>query len=277
MKRLLIAAFALCSTSAWAQQLELPRPSPFAKTVQTTGLTEITIDYSSPGVKGRKIWGEVVPFGQVWRTGANTATKVTFGKDVTIGTSAVPAGSYAFFAIPNAESWTLIVNKDFNQGGSSKYNKELDVVRLEVKPEAIPMRERLAYTVTDFNDDQANISLEWEKVRVSLPVKLGTAAQMEAAIKDSDENAWASANGVSRYYLGKKNFDAALSWADKSIHVKETWQNDWSKAQGLAGKGKSKDALSLAQKAQQLGAKDGKDFYAKDEIAKSVAEWKTKK
>src|ERR1700684_4524258 len=110
MKHLFVclAAF-LIAVPALAQQLDLPRPSPFAKTVQTVGLTEISIDYSSPGVKGRKIWGEVVPYGQVWRTGANMATKITFSKEVTVGTTTVPAGSYAFFAIPTADSWTLIL------------------------------------------------------------------------------------------------------------------------------------------------------------------------
>lgn len=273
----LIAALVLAASPAWAQQFEMPRPSPFAKTVQTVGLTDITIDYSSPGVKGRKIWTDVVPAGQLWRAGANMATKLTFSKEVTIGTTAVAAGSYSFFAIPNGDSWTLIVNKDFNQGGTANYKKELDVVRVDVKSEAIPLRERLAYTVSDFSDEQANISLEWEKVRVSLPVKLGTAAQMESSIKAADEDAWEQSNTIARYYVGKKNYDAALAWADRSIHIKETWMNDWTKAQALAGKGKLKDAVALGSKAQQLGDKAGKDFFAKDQVAKDLAEWKTKK
>src|SRR3954452_15629791 len=105
------AAVALCLFGAAARaDLDLPRPSPFAKVVQTVGLTDITVDYSSPGVKGRKIWGGVVPFDQVWRTGANSATRITFSKDVTVGTTKVPAGSYSIFTIPGADAWTVIIN-----------------------------------------------------------------------------------------------------------------------------------------------------------------------
>src|SRR5215469_12796306 len=125
-----VGLLTICSLPASAQ-LQLPRPSPAAKVSQTVGLTEISVEYSSPGVKGRKIWGAVVPYGQVWRTGANSTTKITFSKDVTVADTPVPAGSYAFFAIPTAGEWTLILNKDFNQGGSAKYSKDLDVVRVQ--------------------------------------------------------------------------------------------------------------------------------------------------
>ena len=272
--KLTLAAVLLCAFPAWAADFETPRASPYAKTEQTVGLTDITIDYSSPGVKGRKVWGELVPYGQVWRTGANKATKITFSKDVVIGTTPVPAGSYAFFAVPTADAWTLILNKDFNQGGAFNYKKELDVARVDVKPEAITPRERLAYTVTDFNDDQANISLEWEKVRVSLPVKLGTEAQLSAAIKAVDGKDGEVDIMIANYYLGKKDNDDAVAWADKALKVKETWFGDWVKAQALAAKGKKKDALTLAQKAQTLGSKDEKNFFAQDNVKKALVDWK---
>src|ERR1700736_3049267 len=133
-----LACLSLLALPASAQ-LQLPRPSPSAKISQPVGLTAISVDYSSPAVRGRKIWAPVVPYGEVWRTGANQATKVTFSKDVTVGGTAIPAGSYAFFAIPGPADWTLILNKDFNQGGAESYKKELDLVRVQVRPKEIPL------------------------------------------------------------------------------------------------------------------------------------------
>ena len=117
--------------AAAAQQLELPRPSPSAKVSQVVGITEIAVEYSSPAVKGRKVFGGIVPLGELWRTGANGATKVTFSKDVTIGDKPVPAGTYALFTIPAKDSWTVIFNKNPNQGGTDQYKQDLDQLRFE--------------------------------------------------------------------------------------------------------------------------------------------------
>jgi len=266
----------LCSNPAHAQ-LQLPRPSPGAKVTQTVGLTEITVEYSSPGVKGRKIWGAVVPYGEVWRAGANDTTKVTFSKEVTVGEKQVPAGSYALFAIPTATEWTLILNKDFNQGGSSKYNKDLDIVRVQVQPKAISPRERLAYLIGDFTDDTASMDLEWEKVRVSLPVKLNTSTQALANIKSMTDRAWVPYTSAARYILEtKKDYDAGLQLVDKSLAIKEDWFNLWTKAQLLRAKGKTREAYSLAEKANQLGQKEPDRYFLADEVKKALVEWKGK-
>ena len=264
--------------SARAQLLELPKPSPNAKLTQTVGLTDITVEYSSPAVKGRTIWGGLLPWGDLWRAGANMATKVTFSKDVTFGTTPLPAGSYAFFLIPaQTGNWTVILNKDFNQPGAMNYKKELDVLRMEVTPAAIPLRERLAYEVLDFDNAQATLAMEWEKVRIAIPIKLATDAQVDANLKTYDDSSFGPYNQAARYQLEqKKDFDAGLNLVEKSLRVKEDWTNTWTKAQLLAAKGKYKDALPLAQKAQQLGEKAPR-FYAAEEIKKAIAEWKTKK
>ncbi len=271
---LLLALVSLVPCSALAQ-LQLPRPSPSAKVTQTVGLTEITVEYSSPGVKGRKIWGALVPYGEVWRTGANQATKITFTKELTVGNTPVPAGSYAFFAIPGANEWTLILNKDFNQNGTDKYKPELDVVRLQVQPKAISHRERLAYLVADFSDDAALLDLEWEKLRVSLPIKLATQAQALANIKAMTDGAWGPYNNAARYMLDStKDYDAGLQLVDKSLAAKEHWFNLWTKAQLLAAKGKHKDALTYAQKAKQLGEKTPQAFFIADDVNKALKQWK---
>lgn len=277
MKNLLVLTVVCVSSVALAQQVELPRPSPVGKVQQTFGLTDVTIDYSSPGVKGRKIWGGVVPFGEVWRTGANMATKITFSKDVHVGGVAVPAGSYALFAIPNKASWTIILNKDWNQSGTSSYKKENDVVRFEVKPQVAPMRERLAYVFSDFGIAGGNVDLEWEKLRVSIPVKVNTDAQVTTNVKNMLDNAWAPYNQAARYMLEqKKDYDAGLSLVDKSLQVKEDWFNLWTKAQLLAAKGNYKDAYPTAQKAEQLGEKTPDRFFFKDEVKKALNDWKSK-
>jgi hypothetical protein len=276
---LTIALLCLCSAPAFAQQLQLPSKSPGAMIKQTVGLTDITVEYSSPAVRGRKIWGALVPYGQVWRTGANAATKLTFSKDVTINNTAVPAGTYAFFAIPTATNWTLILNKEANQGGAFNYKKEQDLLRVDVKPAAIANRERLAYLITNFTDDSASLDLEWEKIRVSLPIKMDTAKQATTSINQAVDNAWAPMNNAARYMLDTKDYTKGLEYVEKSLAIKETWFNTWVKAQLLAATGKYKDGYALAQKADELGEKAekaGENYFAKEDVKKALAEWKGK-
>jgi hypothetical protein len=188
----------------------------------------------------------------------------------------VPAGSYAFFAIPTATTWTLILNKDANQGGAFNYKKEQDLLRMDVKPTAIPLRERLAYAITNFTDDTASLDLEWEKLRVSLPIKMDTGKQALANIASTVDSAWSPMNSAARYMLDTKDFDKGLEYVEKSLSIKETWFNTWIKAQLLAGKGKFKEAYVLAQKADEMGEKAGDGYFAKDEVKKALTDWKGK-
>lgn len=273
--RSLLGLLCLLSLPAFAQ-LKLPSLSPGAKVSATAGLTDIAIDYSSPAVKGRKIWGALVPFDQVWRAGANHATNITFSQPVQIGETAVPAGTYSFFAIPGAASWTLVLNKTADQWGSTDYKKEADLVRVTVKPQAIPNRERLTYLISNSTNETVGIDLEWEKVRVTLPVTLKTTEQAEANIKTAGDSAWQPMNNAARYYLEAKDYAKGLAAVEKSIAVQETWLNTWVKAQLLAGSGKTKDAYALAEKAQTLGQKTPDDFYAAADVKKALTEWKGK-
>lgn len=226
---------------------------------------------------GRKVWGALVPYNEVWRTGANAATKLTFSKDVEVDGKPVPAGSYAFFAIPTAKDWTLILNKVADQGGSFGYKQDSDLLRVTVKPAASPMRERLSYQVTNFTDDTASIDLEWEKVKVSLPVKLKTKELSLANIQAAQDNLWSPMTNAARYLLDQKMYPEAMAKVDVSIAQKETWLNTWVKAQVLAAQGKYKDAYPFAQKAKDLGDKEGKEkFFFADDVNKALAEWKNK-
>lgn len=277
LRSLQVAAFCLALAGPAFADLDLPRPSPFAKVAQTVGLTDISVDYSAPGVKGRKIWGTLVPFDKLWRAGANNVTKITFSREVNIVGKQVPAGSYAFFVIPGKTQWTLILNKDLNQPGiGSGYKPELDQLRVLVKPQTIPMRERLAYQIVDFDDAHATLTLEWERIRLSLPIKIDTDAQVQASLKTFADEEWRPWNNAARYELeSKKDYDAGLALIEKSIAKKETWLNVWTKAQLLAAKGKYRDAYPLAARANDLGAQSPQFFFA-DEVKKALADWKGK-
>ena len=261
---------------AAAQQLDLPRPSLGAKVSQTVGVTEISLDYSSPAARGRAVFGNVVPFGQVWRTGANAATKITFSKDVQIGGKTVAAGSYALFTIPNKESWTLIINRDFNQFGAFSYKEGEDVVRVEVKPETIAPRERMTFIFSETSDDGTRLDLEWERTRASLPIRVGTDQQVTASIALLEKTGWRPWNQAAAFMLQKKDYDAGLRLVDQSIKLGEQWSNTWTRAQLLAGKGQYREARAAAERAQQLGAKDPQGFNAADEVKKALADWKTR-
>jgi hypothetical protein len=270
-----LVAVATTATAA-AQQLELPRPSPNAKVTQTVGVTDISVDYSSPAVRGRKIWGGLVPYGQVWRAGANAATKITFSRDVVVGKTAVPAGSYSFFVLPTANKWTLILNKDANQFGAFTYKKGEDLVRVEVKPQPAPMRERLAYAITNFTDSTASLDLEWEKVKVSLPIKLHTDEQVAASIKGLQSGGWSPWAQAARWELDQKHYDTATQLVDKSIEIKPTWLNTFVKAQLLAARGNYKEAHALAEKAKAMGEQQPQGFFMKDQVEAALKTWKTK-
>ena len=274
----LVAAATLTLASANASaQLDLPRPSPSAKVTQVIGLTEITVDYSSPAVKGRPIWGALVPYEQMWRTGANQATKITFSRDVTFGDKPVPAGSYALFTIPTKSAWTVILNKKAEQSGTARdYKADLDLVRFQAHPKPAPHRERMAFLFSDFTDDKGTLDLEWDKLRVSIPIRVNTEEQALANITKGIDGAWRTYANAARY-LGetKKDYDTGLKYIDQSIGLKTDWFNLWIKATLLAGKGKTKDAIALGEKAYELGQK-ADFFFLEPEIKKTLAEWKKK-
>lgn len=259
------------STGTFAQ-LQLPAPSPKASVMQTVGLTDITVEYSSPGVKGRTIYGDLVPFDELWRTGANAATKISFSKDVKIGGTLVAKGTYSLLSIPGKTEWTIIINK--NAGAStSEYKQAEDAVRITAKPEAIPSRERLAFQIVDFDDSNATITLEWEKVRVSFAVVCATDDQALENIKSSLGGTWRTYNSAARYMLDKESYDAALKYANQSIQLSEEWFNVWVKASILSKMKKNKEAYELASKAKALGDKNPDGFFFKSQVEDALAKW----
>ena len=171
---LTILLIGISSPEICSQQKEEVRISPKATVKQTVGFTDVKIEYSRPGVKGRTIWGGLVPYNAVWRAGANEATKYTFSSDVEINGKTLKAGSYSFFAIPTKDKWTLIFNKVADQWGAFEYNEVEDALRIEVTTEKEDncWQEWLAYTITKTSDNTAVVQLEWEKLKVPFIVEV---------------------------------------------------------------------------------------------------------
>jgi len=281
MKKLLgcVVAVVVALTALPASaQLELPAASPSAKVMQEVGLTEISVDYSSPAVKGRKVWGGLVPYDQVWRTGANMATKITFSRDVTFGGKPVPAGTYAIVTVPTQKEWTVVLNKELGLfGGGKTYDAKDDVVRVTATPTEIPNRERLTFLFSNTTDDQTSLDIEWEKLRISVPITVDTAAHAQANIQSAVNGTWRSLANAARYVADtSKDYPTALKYADNSLAIQSHWYNNWIKADILARSGKIADARKFAQTAWDLGQKDP-NFFFKDQVAKALQDWKGKK
>jgi hypothetical protein len=261
-------------------QLELPVPSPKAKVEQRVGLTDVTIEYSRPAVAGRTIWGGLVPMDKVWRTGANSATAITFGKDVEIAGKTIVAGEYALFTIPSANEWTIILNSNQGQKGSTDYKESLDVLRFMAKAtEAPEFKERMEFTIDPVSDNEGVVHLTWEKTRVSFGFKTNTVKNAEAnlaAFERKIGGLWYDLAQAARYSNANGlNADKALAWIDQSISLKDHFFNKWVKAQILAKKGDNAGAYQWAAEAKANGEKNPGGFYDayKAEIEKAVADW----
>jgi hypothetical protein len=275
-----LAALMLMAPPASAQ-IKLPRVSQHAVVTQTIGLTDVTITYSRPGVKGRTIWGDLVPYDKVWRTGANEATEIAFSRDVTIEGKPLPAGTYSLHTIPGKTSWTVIFNKKAEQWGSYEYDAAQDALRVQVTPTSGPNVEWMQFSFPDVANDSAKCELAWEKLRVTFSVGADTNNQALADIRKSlsgEVKEWNVPFGAASFaFANNMNTPEAMGWIDQSIAIKETFWNLRLKSQMLDKAGKRKDAIAVAEKALVVG-KDDKD--AADDLPKlqkQVADWKAGK
>lgn len=274
-----LATVLTLSSAAFAQALETPAPSPKARAEQRVGLTDFAIDYSSPGVKGRKIWGALIEFDKVWRTGANATTKLTSSGEFSFGGKTVAAGTYALLTLPGKNSWTVVLNSNLSQNGAQGYDAKTEVARISVKPAAAPLRERMTFIFANTTDDTTSLDLEWEKLRVSIPFKVATQAQMLTNIDKAMNDAWRPHFSAGRYLLESGgDIDRALTLLDQSIAIKATWWNNWIRAQALAKKGRAQDAVAAAEQAQTLGKGDNVyEGFFKDAVQKGINDWKKNK
>ncbi|WP_292011175.1 DUF2911 domain-containing protein [Chryseobacterium sp.] len=185
MKKLLIIACISVSALSFAQDYSVPAASPRQKVEQQFSMSKISIDYGRPGVKGRKIFGELVPYGQVWRAGANSSTKITFGQSVNFGGKVVPAGTYGLFIVPSEKEWKVILNKDFQQWGSFTYDAKQDVVDVTVPVHPLEdKQEWFEITLNPTDENSANLVLKWDHLEAEVPLK---PAKLDTVIKISDK------------------------------------------------------------------------------------------
>ena len=262
-RKVLVVLFILGNAAvAFAQGLNMPQASQQAGVTQRIGLTDISISYSSPQVKGRQVWGELVPFGEVWRAGANENTVISFSTPVSVEGKNLPAGTYGLHMIPRKESWTIIFSSNSKSWGSYFYNSVEDILRVEVVPEAAPMQEWLSYRFTDIKASSAKVMLNWEKIGVGFLVQVDLNATVLASMREELRGmkyySWEGPATAAEFCLRNKiNLEEAMTWIDHSIAMKETFSNLNTKAGLLQLKGDEAGAqkyrtrsLAVADEAQ---------------------------
>lgn len=277
------------SLTAFAQPaLDLPRQSPRAVISQDFGYATVTVKYSRPSVNGRAIWGGLVPYGQVWRTGANEPTVIEFSRDVAIDGHALPAGAYGLFMLPqkqaNKETWTFIFSRNTKGWGAYGYDAKDDALRVTVSPTKAAPRERMAFAFDDLSDAGTTLSLHWGTLKGAMGVTSGfvetaraNIAQGLPNIKADDPYAWL---GAARFYwthaavgsLGDVDRTQALEWVDKSIAVKPLFVNLWAKAQWLSASGRCAEALELVARARDAAGTNTSET-SQLPSAKAAAKW----
>lgn len=276
---LIILAVLFLSGSLFAQSMT-PAPSPFAKVVQVVGVTEVSIEYSRPGIKGRQIFGGLVPFDEVWRTGANSVTKLTLNTDATIEGKKVPMGEYSIYTIPGEREWKVMINK-IAEGGPD-YKASEDIASFKIKPQSRPLTvERFTIEFADLTENSAVIELKWARTVVPIKFEVNTDANVEKnieAFEDSDENE-KNAGGwyqIANYYYGKKQIDDAQEALETSLEIDDTpYFALRLMSRILAEKGEFADAITYAKKSLVSAQKAGNDNYVKmNEDA--IAEWSKK-
>jgi hypothetical protein len=259
--------------SAIGQDIRTPRPSPNATVTQIVGVTEVIIDYSSPGVKGRKIWGGLVPFDEVWRTGANEVTSITFNDPVKVNGNELPAGTYGIHTIPGELEWEIIFSKDTEVDGSSAYDSEKDALRIKVKPEEHHFMERMTFMFTDVTDNSVNVNLIWDKLKVSFAIETNTNELFLSNARK--ELSWAPTFQAAQYCLTADiNLEEALDWIEASCLINEVYWNTRVKAQIQFNLGMKDPAIATMEKAIELGGKMENAPFDYENMKKMLADWK---
>jgi Protein of unknown function (DUF2911) len=246
--------FAATLSHAQSAVLDLPRDSQHARIIQRVGITDITINYHRPLVKGRKVWGGLVPYGQVWRAGANENTTIEFSDPVTVEGKTLAKGIYGLHMLPTENDWTIIFSKTATAWGSFTYKESEDALRVTVKPHAADSEEALAYEVDDVTPTSAIIALRWEKLAVPFKVEVNTneivAQNLHAQLRGLSQYTWDGWDDAATYFLTNKyNLEEALQYEDRSIGVEERYDNLMNKSRILDAMNKKDDATVARNKA----------------------------
>jgi DUF2911 family protein/tetratricopeptide repeat protein len=255
MKAFLTTALLLASATVHAQGLKLPEQSPGASVSQTIGITEVTVQYHRPGVGGRTIWGQLVPYGEPWRAGANENTLITFSTDVKIGGKPLRAGTYGLHMLPTAKDWTVMFSTATQAWGSFTYDVKEDALRVTVTPRQTPTtEERLLYKFDDLSDTKATLVLAWDKLAVPVAIEVETPkavmANARQQLRGPTGFTWQSFSQAANYWLRNGGpLDEAQKLIDRSIAMNENYQNLNVRATILEKKGDAKGAADTRAKA----------------------------
>ncbi|HUR11425.1 MAG TPA: DUF2911 domain-containing protein [Flavitalea sp.] len=264
-KSFFVLAFtAILVFSVNAQGLRTPPPSPLQTVKQEFALSNVELSYSRPAMKGRKIFGDLVPYGKVWRTGANGATTITFGEDVTVGGTKVPAGKYGLLTIPGQNEWTVILSKQLDVTSPAAYKADQDLLRLKASPSTLPFSiESFTIMFDNVKSNSMDLLMLWDNVAVSVPVKVDVETQVMSQIDNLMNNDNRPYFNAAMYYLdNNKDLTKALQWFDKAIeqNPKAFWVYH-QKANTLAKLGKKQDAITTARKSIELAKEAKNDDY----------------
>ncbi len=267
MKKIFITAFAISALLfADAQTLKTPQTSTTQTIKQNFALSSIELTYSRPGIKGRKIFGSLVPFEQVWRTGANDANVLTFGDTVFINGTKINPGKYGIVSIPHEKSWTLIITKQLDVTGPDSYKQDQDVVRVEAKTR------EMSETIETFTMQFANVTsgscelhLMWDKTAVSLPITTNTEEKMMAQISQLMKMDNRPYYNTATYYINNgKDLNQALTWLNKAIELEpDVLRNHYQRANVLAKMGKKEEAKTAAKKGIEMAKVQKNDNFVK--------------
>jgi hypothetical protein len=278
----ILAALALLAPGAARADLVLPRLSPKASATQQIGITDLSITYSRPGVKGRTIWGELIPYGKPWRAGANEPTTFTTSDDITVAGQKLAAGSYAIVALPAEGAWTMVFSRQKDLAGQpTNYDEKQDALRVPIKPSDAEPQEWLQWAFEDVTPNSATLALRWEKLRVAMPIEIDVAtitltkARAELAAAKADD--WRTPYRMAQYTFDfNVAQDEGSRWLDQSIAIKPGYSNLNLKARWLAKNGDTKGAIAAAKQALELNKKAETPADASS-LEASLAEWSGKK
>jgi len=260
--RLVTLLFVLLLTAvlcpAQSTQIDLPRPSQHAILMQRIGVTDITINYHRPLTNGRKVWGGLVPYGQVWRAGANENTTITFSDPVTIEGKPLAAGTYGLHMIPNEDQWTVIFSNMHTAWGSFSYDQKEDALRITVKPGTADFHDALTYDFDQLKPDSAVVTMRWDKVAVPFNVAVNVNQVVEASLQKQlrglSQYTWDAWDDAATYMVDNKmDLNEALKDVDKSIQNEERFENLMTKARILDAMGQKEQAATIRNKALAMG------------------------
>lgn len=267
MKKIFITAFAVSTLLfAEAQTLTTPQSSTTQTIKQNFGLSFIELTYSRPGVKERKIFGDLVPFGKLWRTGANTANIITFGDTVFINGTKIAPGKYGLFSIPDKNIWTLIVSKQLNVTSPEAYKQDQDVVKVDVKPMNLNEKmETLTMQFANINPGSCDLQILWDNTAVSLPITTDTEGKMKVQIDQMMKMDNRPYYNTAVYYINNgKDLNQALTWLNKAIELEpDVLRNHYQRANVLAKMGKKEEAKTAAKKGIEMARAQKNDNFVK--------------